>query len=506
MSPLDRLVAIFSPQRAVVRARAREALRAYEAASPRDPWRPRRAGASAQADHLADAATLRAKARSLVQNVPYIHAAVRAKVADVVGAGVDIRYTGKGAEVLNQLLARWSAECDADGRCDLNGLVAQCYRAEQIDGEVLVRLRPRRIEDGLAVPLQLQVLEIDYLDSTRNSLGGSTPGTSGAASGNVIVEGIEYDALGRVAAYWLWDNHPGDVTLRRGLRTQSRRVPAASIIHLFDPQRPGQGRGFSKLASVIARARDTQLLEDAELARKNLESRLGVIYSGDASQMAGPPIGGSSADGSSPSAQGASRTGDLGELPSGGIFQVPAGGNITTVAPHPAPGHVDGVKFQIHLIAAAIGTTYEQVTGDMSEVNFTSGRMRRLSIKREIEQEQWLMLVPRLLNPIARAFASAAEDAGLVRSPDAACEYAFPKWDYTNPQHEVAADAAEVASGMASLSDKIRARGEKPERVFAQLEKDFAGLRASGVLDILLMLQKGKTMEQPQAAASSGAD
>ena len=40
-------------------------LRAYEGASPKDGWRPRRPGASANTDHRADAYTLRTRARSL---------------------------------------------------------------------------------------------------------------------------------------------------------------------------------------------------------------------------------------------------------------------------------------------------------------------------------------------------------------------------------------------------------------------------------------------------------
>ena len=57
---VDRFVGWLSPQAGLTRHFARQRLaRAYEAASPRDSWRPRRAGASANADHSADSATLR---------------------------------------------------------------------------------------------------------------------------------------------------------------------------------------------------------------------------------------------------------------------------------------------------------------------------------------------------------------------------------------------------------------------------------------------------------------
>jgi hypothetical protein len=64
---------------------------------------------------------------------------------------------------------------------------AAAYRAMQQDGEVLIRLRPRRESDGLPVPLQLQLLEIDWLDSTAARW----------PTGTTVINGIEYDHLGR---------------------------------------------------------------------------------------------------------------------------------------------------------------------------------------------------------------------------------------------------------------------------------------------------------------------
>ena len=204
---IDRIIGFVNPHAGIARHFARRQLqRAYEAASPRDPWRPRRAGASANADHQADAKTLRNKARALVQNVPYIWAGMDGLVAATVGEGIVPRPTGMEKEKLGKLLKRWMKVCDADGRYDFFGMTKAAYWAMEQDGEVLVRKRTRRASDGLPVPLQLQLLEIDWLDSAR----------SGTFNGNQIVNGIEYDMLGAVAAYYLWDQHPGDIAVARG--------------------------------------------------------------------------------------------------------------------------------------------------------------------------------------------------------------------------------------------------------------------------------------------------
>ena len=503
-NPLDRLIGFFDPTRALKRVIDRTRLtRAYEAASPRDTWKPRRGGASAQADHRADAATLRGKARSLVQNVPYIATSMDALVANVIGTGITPRFTGAQADLLNTLWQRWVQVCDADGRLDYYGLQAAAYRAMEQDGEVLVRLRPRRPADNLPVPLQIQLLEIDWLDSTRNS--GSAAATPGMPAGNTIIDGIEYDALSRVAAYWLWDQHPGDVILRRGTRTQSKRIEADKIIHLFDPKRPGQGRGITRLAPIIARTRDTQLYEDAELARKNLESRLSVLVSGDASLMANDYQTSDTGTTAGADAALARRTGDLGELASGSITELPAGNTVTAIEPKPAGGHVEYVKHQLHIITAALGVTYEMATGDMTEVNFSSARVRGLDVRRGFEHTQWMVFIPRYCRPLCDAFAAAAELAGKVSPSRYGLEYDCPKWDYVNPQQEAAADALQVATGLASLSSKLRARGENPDRVFEEIAADFGKLKVLGVLDTLFFLQKGKT-ESTDQAASDAAD
>lgn len=487
---IDKLISYFSPARGLARYFDRRRLeRAYEAASPRDTWRPRRAGASANADHLADATTVRAKARALVQNVPYIRAGMDALVSATIGTGIMPRATGADAAEINRVFAEWSKVCDADGRLDYYGIQAAAYRAMEQDGEVLVRLRPRRPTDSLPVPLQLQLLEIDWLDSTRVQANG----------GNQVVNGIEYDPLGAVAAYWLWDQHPGDVNLMRGMRTQSRRVEATNIIHLFTTERPGQGRGFSRLAPVIARVRDLQLYEDAELARKNLETRLSVLYSGDATQLANPAAEGLAVDTE------AAKKGDLGELTSGSLIQLPTGSNTTVVSPQAAPGYVEYVRYALHLIAAGFGPTYEMMTGDVSEANFSSARVRLLDFRRGVTQMQWLTLKPRLLDRIHRAFIDAGLLAGVLRRANYGVDYSPPKFDYVNPEQDVKSDIAEISVGLSSLSEKLRQRGYNPQDVFDEIKSDFDELKALGILDVLLFKEKGKLPGDPAAQGNTQA-
>ena len=481
---LDRLVGLISPDAGLRRVRARELLtRAYEGASQRDGWKPKRAGASANTDHRADGATLRVRARSLYQNVPYITAGVEAWVANHIGTGIIPRSLAKNADVIDALYDAWGKKADADAIFDVNGLVAAAERAAYVDGECLVRLRPRLPSDGLPVPLQLQLLEIDWLDSAKG-------GNNGA---NTIVNGKEYDPLGRLVAYWLFDQHPGEQASVFKGRAASHPVPAERIIHYYAPVRPGQARGVSMLAPVIARVRDLMLYEDAELQRKNLETRLGVLASGDVETL-------STAE---QNATDVKQTGELGQLSSGGITRVPTGTNLTIVEPKAAPGYVDYVKYQLHLIASGMGVTYEMLTGDMREVNFSSARVRLLEFRRRAEQRQWLNTIPTLSNRIWEAFLDAAVLAGKLPRADYSVDWSTPKWDYVNPEQDVKADLAEISGGLSSISEKLRRRGYKPDLVFKEIKSDFDRLRADGTLDIFLQLQTNQAPQVPKPAAAA---
>lgn len=484
---LDRIVGYLSPTAGLRRFAHRQALqRAYLAASPADGWRPRRAQASANADHQADAATLRAKSRFLVQNVDYIAAGMNWRAAQIVGTGILAKFGGRDGDILQARYNQWIKVADADGG-HLHALQERAVRTLDSDGEVLIRRRSRRTEDGLPVPLQVQLYEVDWLDTLRTTADGT---------GNDVVGGKEYDFLGRCVAYWLWDRHPGDTLPLKPRGMTSRRVPAEDIIHLYAPTRPGQARGFPRLSSVIVRARDLQLLEDAELARKNLEGRIGVLASGDATLM--DNTGG-------PGQSDPKTSGSLGELPSGSVLQVPGGVNLTVVEPKAAPGFVDYVKHNIHLVCSGGGFSYEAATGDMREVNFSSARVRLLDLRREFEQLQWNTLIPSLCDGVCRWFVEAAELGGAITTRRAVytLDHSTPKWDYVNPSQDVQADLDEIAGGLASFSEKLRRRGYDPRQVFEELEADIKDLQQRGIWDALLMLLKGKSSTPPAPAAGS---
>lgn len=476
----DRALGFVAPAFALNRVRSRvlldHATRAYEGASKKDGWNVKRRGASANANLMADGAELRFRARAQYENVPYVKSAIDAKVATHIGEGIFPRVPDDQPQrdKIEALLKRFFKECDADGRLEFAALESLIERTAAIDGECLIRRRRRRAEDGLALPVQVQVLEIDWLDESRQGIAGP----------NTTINGIEYDGIGRPAAYWLYSQHPGEMVNFAQVRG-SVRVPADSIIHYFTPKRPGQGRGVSDLHSVIARVRDVSVYEDAERARKNLESRLGVIGSQrlDGSEAPPPPTTeeNSQAD--------KNATGIVGSLAGGAIIQGAPGMEYTTITPTATPNYVDTMKWEAHLIASGLGVTYEQMTGDGSQNNFSNTRVKIIELRRAASAHQWNHIVPMLEKIIAWAIEAGRTSGAIPQALPVNLEWSVPKWDYVDPKTDIEAEAAAIANGLDSWPEALRRRNYEPKRFIADWASFAGQMQESGMLDTMLALQ-----------------
>ena len=101
--------------------------------------------------------TITARARWLVRNNGYAANAVESFASNVVGDGIKPSSTIADAakkEELQALWLAWTDDADAEGLTDFYGLQRRAAREVFLSGEVFIRIRPRRAEDGLTVPLQ----------------------------------------------------------------------------------------------------------------------------------------------------------------------------------------------------------------------------------------------------------------------------------------------------------------------------------------------------------------
>jgi capsid protein len=107
-----------------------------------------------------------ARARWLVRNNGYAANAIESWAGNVVGAGIKPSSSIADAELkasVQRLWLDWTDEADAEGCTDFYGLQRRAAREVFIAGEVFFRFRPRRPQDGLTVPLQLQMIPSEML-------------------------------------------------------------------------------------------------------------------------------------------------------------------------------------------------------------------------------------------------------------------------------------------------------------------------------------------------------
>ncbi len=119
-------------------------------------WNPSAAGPNSAA--TGNLTTIRRRARDAVRNDPWAKTAAARWVSNVIGTGIQPypRHPDAGVrKALKELWADWESESDADGRLGFYGQQALAARVLFVDGEALARIRMRRPEDGLAVPMQI---------------------------------------------------------------------------------------------------------------------------------------------------------------------------------------------------------------------------------------------------------------------------------------------------------------------------------------------------------------
>ncbi|CAM3200329.1 phage portal protein [Corallococcus sp. ZKHCc1 1396] len=164
-----------APGWALKRARARLAAsqfaRHYEAAQPgrrTSGWTRNRGDANAV--NGVALAELRMHARDLVRNDGWARRVQRVIANNTVGWGIVPRPEGPEAKKAAKLWKSWAdaPTCGADGRATFGALQALVLRSLVTDGEVIVRRVQRATSDGVPLNIQLQVLEADYLDTTKD--------------------------------------------------------------------------------------------------------------------------------------------------------------------------------------------------------------------------------------------------------------------------------------------------------------------------------------------------
>lgn len=458
---IDSFIGLFSPKAQYKRKAYRNASKSYVAAKTfrqAGDWAPQWTSVN---DLLSDAnTTIRNRVRDLVRNFPPFKRSIDIIVDYVVGS--EIVYYPRVRKIDNSLNERlnrkitdaWNYFCeeaDYTGKQELGELMRLAKRQECECGEFL--LVRRQISDkSRYLPLAYQIYEPDWL-TDYNVTGWRD---------NPVTMGIEHNEItGKVIAYHFTD--PDSFG-------KSVRFPAEQVIHGYELKRPTQLRGVSELVTAVMLAHDLSDYMDAEIDAAKIASRyLAFVTTSDI-----------------PSFQ-SGRTSDpetvtdtvskLEEIESALIEYLNPGESVE-IAKHERGGNQfeSFVKFVIRLIAVAINVPYEILSGDYTELNYTTIRAMRNDMQKHFLPMQ-RRHTKHFCEPIKKDFLESAVMTGRLKLPNFVfdpwfyykCYWQPPGLDPIDPLKEGKADIDRIDSLLMSPQEVANRRGRNYEEILEEI-------------------------------------
>lgn len=434
---------------------AKTHLRAFEAAKlsrRTDNWLANSKGPNA--DIRLSLQRIVARHQDLVDSDPWASKAVSVVVSNWVGDGIIGRPVGPGAT--SKYVNAWrdwseSLDCDWDNQGNIYAKQALIARTVAVRGSCLVR---RRFNEELLArglpPLQIQVLEPDWLDLSKDD-------------GARIRFGKQYGEDGRLEGYWIRHNHPGESDWTAS-RLGSDFVRASEIAHIYDVRRPGQATGVPFGVSALLKLKDISDRDAAQL----LKDKLAACFMAFLEDAEGDRD--LTSDGAAL----------LETLEPGAIEILPPGKNIKFAEPPSSADFVSVQKYHLLSVAQAYEITYEALTGDLGQVNFSSGRMGWVEMRRAVARWRWSIIIPQFLQPLAVWYRDAVAMAAMGRGTSR-FEWTPPVTWLVDPARELPAYIDAIKAGVMSLSELHRMLGYVPELVIQELGDDMARAREAGL-------------------------
>jgi len=471
---IDKVIGFVSPQAGLVRASARAKLeivsgkRSYDGATQGrrgDGWNS--TGNQTQNNDIQRSLIpLRDRSIDAYKNNPNVFKAIRTTQNNVVGTGIMPTVTVASGErkLTKQEIAKikskweWFEEnADFEGDFNFYGLQAFAMRTLAMQGEVFV-LRQREAKNP--VPFKLQILAPHMCDITKNTL------ISVRSEGNYVTQGIEFDSRGRRVGYWMHEYNPTNEFV---IKLSPKFVPAEDVLHVFYKEFPGQVRGVPFGTSGMLNARDLSDYEDAAL----MSAKVAACHVAFTTQ----PKPDNDYDPDNYEAEG-----NPDHLEPGAITYLNPGEEVTFNTP-PTPASFSEYTGKMQQKgASAWMLTYEQYTGDLGNVNFSSGRMGWIDSGKNIEDLQYNVFIPKFCNGVWNWFVEGITVLGdIAPGRKVKAEWTPQGREMLDPVKEMNGLILELKTGLVSWTEACKRRGYNPDVLMEQIKADKEMFAAAGV-------------------------
>lgn len=430
---------------------------------------------------LSSISGLRKRARTLERNNPSAKKGIDSFVSNLVGTDISPSWDSiKKEDQRDEIQELWEdsqQEAVYDGVTDFYGSQEIICRSMVRDGAGLGRFHDVHPSEGLLVPLQVQTIESDHLDTAYNDI---------SAEGNEIRHSIEYKN-GRRYKYWIYRDHPGEMFLHGNDLTRVG-IPASDIAHVFRPLRAGQSHGISWLAPIILKLHDIDQYDDFEVQRKKAAALFGgFIYKEDTvTRQTKSPVGGDSF----------AYAGGVQKVKIGGsTFPLLKGSDRIEFSESADVGnnYLDFMRVEFRMVAAGLGITYEQLTGDLEGVNYTSLRAGLIEFRRLCETIIARTLVFQYCRPYINRWIRAAILNGCLKTISISEYMMNPRmyhrvewhphgWDFVDPVKDRIGEKMDIRGGTNSRGRVVAKRGRTWHKVDKANTAEMNSSREKGLL------------------------
>lgn len=445
MNFIDKTIALISPSAGLRRLQKKTALeviakggkRGYEAARNdrrTAGWRILNDGELAP---LQEIDIVKKRSRDLYRNNPYAYKAHNSIADNTTGTGI---LPAINDDRLKKVWRDWAGSVNADFDQNLTfyGIQNLCMRTMSVHGSVLV-LRIKTKDKTL--PLELKVITSKFLDVSKD--------TDKTKAGGFIKGGIEFDKSGKRKGYWIYPQDPD-----LNFTTESVFWKSDDVIHLFQVEEPGQVQGVPFGAASIMSLRDYDDYADAQLMRQKIAACFSVFIT----KTDGELIDGEAEE-------------RLEKVEPGIIEHLEPGKQVSFASPPAAEGYGEYSRNVLSSIASGFGVSYESMTGDLSNVNFSSGRMGWLEYQRRISNWQEFIIIPKLCGKVWIWFVEAGVLAGTIpgNAPQS-IEWTAPGRQMIDPAKEIKGLTDQVRAGLMSWQEAVRKLGYSPEEILEEMK------------------------------------
>lgn len=397
---------------------------------------------------------LRREARKMAFNNPIISQYLELLKDNVIGAsGIRLQAQlrnndGKLNKAFNDKIeAAWAdfwANPWADGRFSGVGGEQLLLQTMAVDGEIFVR---RIISTRFKYGIALQMIDPDQIDSNFNRPRGT--------EGNEVRLGIEVDEYGKPLAYWCYTSNPNDMN---GNRREQVRIPADEIIHIFDPERIGQTRGYTWFNTVMQNLRNLDgYVEAAIMAARTAACAVPIF-------KMNPEFGVDE-----------KAKGFQVNINPGTGFTLPAGLEMQDWDPkHPTTNHAEFIKGNLRFSSSGLHVSYNALANDLENVNCSSMRSGLL-----IERDGWRnlqqMWAGQFLTPVYGWFLWGALLTGNLvldsRDPKKfmAVKWIPRGWAWVDPLKDMTAAVLGIENLMGSRTKYLAEQGDDFEDICSDL-------------------------------------